>query len=237
MRIAVVLVLPRRVRVRTVKQARRATVSGSGGSVLSPASRRRRPGIFPLLRSRTSPGPSFSVLSWRNGTERAAFLTRHSNWAPVAEKRPAVHGEEAAVGETELPGAEGAFELIGQGVLAVAVAADGRGLPLHGPGLQQRGNPQLRVLPSLGDAGLRRQFRAVEQVQGGAVEDDQLQAGRGPARGEGNVVPRGVELERPPCGLLAQPGTGQRERWPGRDRRARPDPRPGIENALARTMS
>ena len=135
------------------------------------------------------------------------------------------------------PGRERALELVGQRVLAVVVAADRGGLPPHRPCLQQRDQPQLRVLPALGDAELGRQLRAVEQVQGGAVEDDQLQAERGPARRQRDVVPRGVELEGPPHRLLAQPGRACENAGPvgtGVPGRTRV---PGIENALARTMS
>jgi hypothetical protein len=53
------------------------------------------------------------------------------------------------------------------------VPAERGGLPPHGAGLQQRDDPQLRVRTALGDAELRGQLRAGEQVQGGPVEDDQ----------------------------------------------------------------
>ena len=143
------------------------------------------------------------------------------------EAEPPVHGEEAAVGEAELAGPERAFELVGEGVLAVVVAADRGGLPPHRPCLQQCDQPQLGMPAALGDAELRGQFRAVEQVQGGAVEDDQLQAERRPALRQRDVVPRGVELEGPSHRLLAEPGAALRERGTGRHRRARPDSRPG----------
>jgi hypothetical protein len=78
------------------------------------------------------------------------------------------------------------------------------------------------VPAALGDAELRRQLRAVEQVEGGGVEDDQLKAERGPVGRQGNVVSCGVELERPLGRLLAEPlaarHPGQRNQRTARER-------------------
>ena len=81
----------------------------------------------------------FSILSWRNGTKRAAFLyPPEQGSAGGGEAEPAVNGEGATVGEAELPRSERSLELVGQRILAVMVAADGGGLPPHSPCPQQR---------------------------------------------------------------------------------------------------
>ncbi len=84
---------------------------------------------MPLLsRRRTSSEPSFRTFRVLKGTDFAPFVTRHRRCAPEAEKQdPAVHGEEPAVGEVQLPRPEVLFQFVGQGVLPVEVAADDGG--------------------------------------------------------------------------------------------------------------
>jgi hypothetical protein len=84
----ITLVLTRQaVRAVTVKLTSRATVSGSRGRAVPPASRRRRASIESDSRSSTSSDPSGRVLMVLNGTGFAPFLTRQARCAPRAENR------------------------------------------------------------------------------------------------------------------------------------------------------
>src|SRR6266567_3381963 len=63
---------------------------------------------------------------------RAVLYAPGQGRAGAGEPDPAVHGEEAAVGEVEDTGGEASFELVGQGVLALVVAADRGADPAEG---------------------------------------------------------------------------------------------------------
>src|SRR5260370_27095689 len=68
--------------------------------------------------------------------------------AGAGEPDPAVHGEEAAVGEVEDAGREAVLQLICQGVLVVVVAADRSADPPEGRGADGGGDPQQRAATS-----------------------------------------------------------------------------------------
>ncbi|HTQ89753.1 MAG TPA: hypothetical protein VMK84_09695 [Streptosporangiaceae bacterium] len=86
-RIAVVFVLPLRVRAVTVKVTSRAAVSGSRSACGSPASFLRRVRMPSDSCSMTSSEPSGRVLTVLSGTDFAPFLTRQASSAPVPENR------------------------------------------------------------------------------------------------------------------------------------------------------
>ncbi len=108
-----------------------------------------------------------------------------------------MHGEEAAVGEVEDTGGEASFELVGQGVLALVVAADRGADPAEGRGADVRGDPQQRT------GAVRRAAEPVfehavpGQLHRGAVDRGDLQALPQQADPEVRVRHRRVQLEDP----------------------------------------
>jgi hypothetical protein len=128
------------------------------------------------------------------------------------EPDPAVHGEEAAVGEAEDAGPEAVFELAGQGVLAVVVAADRGADPAGGRRADVRGDPQQR--PGAVRGGAEPVFEHVVpgQLHRGAVDRGDLQALPPQADPGVRVRDGGVQLEQALHDLLAEqlPGLGER---------------------------
>src|SRR5882762_5499670 len=120
----VVLVLPLRVAVVTVKVTSRAVVSGSRSARGAPAVR------FAEHDQLGAVGQGLDGLE-RDGF-RAVLDAPGQVGAGAGEPDPAVHGEEAAVGEVEDAGPEAVLELVCQGVLAVVVAADRGADPAEG---------------------------------------------------------------------------------------------------------
>ena len=147
--------------------------------------------------------------------------------AGAGEPDPAVHGEEAAVGEVEHAGPEAAFELVGQGVLAVVVAADRGADPAEGRGADVRGDPQQRPGAVRGGAELAFEHVVPGQLHRGAVDRGDLQALPQQADPEVRVRDGGVQLEQALHDLLAEQLPGLGERAAGRDLRARPGPQAG----------
>jgi hypothetical protein len=84
-RIAVVFVLPLRVRVVTVKVTSLAAVSGSRSARGSPVSFLRRVRMSSDSCSMTSSEPSGRVVMALSGTDFATFLIRQARSAPVPE--------------------------------------------------------------------------------------------------------------------------------------------------------
>ncbi len=143
--------------------------------------------------------------------------------AGAGEPDEAVHGQEAAVGEIQLPGAERVLQLVGQGVLAVEVTADDGGPPAAGARVQQPHEAEQRFRAGSGDPELLREQRVVEQFQGGAVDLGDLQAERGPVLACGKVVPGRVSREHGPGRGLPGPFPGLGVGGAGRHRGAGPD--------------
>ena len=177
-----------------------------------------------------------------NGTDFAPFLTRQARCAPRrGEPDPPVHGEEPPVGQVDDPGGERGFQLVGQGVLTVVVAADRGGDPPAGPGAHVRGDPQLR----LGAPGRHpervRELVVTEQLDRGAVQAGGLHAVPGRADAQLQVGAGGVQLEDAAHHLLAQQGAGLGQRRAGRggsarlDRQAGHRERPGEDQVIALT--
>ena len=140
---------------------------------------------------------------------------------------PPVHGEEPAIGEVQLPGPEMGCQLVGQGVLAVEVAADRGGFPPAGSGVQQAGQPQQRPGAGRGNPERGRERGIGGHFQGGAVDLGDLQAERGPVSSGGNPGPGRVGLEHSPCRVLPVPGPGLGVGRAGRHRDAGPGRHPG----------
>jgi hypothetical protein len=140
------------------------------------------------------------------GTDLAPFLIRQ------ARSDPAVHGEEAAVGEVEDAGPEAVFELVGQGVLAVVVAADRGADPAEGRRADVRGDPQQRTGAVRGGAEPVFEHVAAGQLHRGAVDRGDLQALPQQADPEVRVRDGRVQLEQALHDLLAEqlPGLGER---------------------------
>src|SRR5258708_11937143 len=102
-------------------------VSGSRSARGSPEAFLRRVRMPSDSCSMTSSEPSGRILTVLSGTDFAPFLTRQARCASAAENRMKRSMEKnPRVGEVEDARPEGGFQLIGQGVLAVVVAA-GRG--------------------------------------------------------------------------------------------------------------
>ena len=211
------VVLARRaVRAVTVKLTSRAIVSGSrAGSVA---------GVPPPLAEhavRFAQQDQFRAVGERlQGLERdgsrAVLDPPGQVRAAGGEPDPPVHGEEPAVGQVEDPGGERGFQLIGQGVLPVQVAADRRGDPPPGPGAHMRGDPDLRLGPPGRHPERVRELVVIEQLDRGAVHPGGLHAVPGRADAQVQVGAGGIELEDAPHHLLAQQGAGPGQRRAGR---------------------
>jgi hypothetical protein len=147
--------------------------------------------------------------------------------AGAGEPQEPVHGEEAAVGEVQHSGPEAAFELVGQGVLAVVVAADRGADPAEGRGADVGGDPQQRPGAVRGGAELAVEHVVAGQLHRGAVDRGDLQALPPQADPEVRVRDGGVELEQALHDLLAEQLPGLGERAAGRDIRGRPGPQAG----------
>jgi hypothetical protein len=137
---------------------------------------------------------------------RAVLHAPQQVGAGAGEPQPAVHGEEAAVGEVQLAGAERVLQLIRQRVLAVEVAADDGGAPPAGARVQQPDQAQQRPRAGGGDPEFFRERGVAEQFQGGAVDLGDLQAERGAVLACGNVVTGGVGREHGSGRGLPGPG-------------------------------
>ena len=106
------------------------------------------------------------------------------------EAQPAVRGEEAAVGEAELARAEGAFELVGEGVPAV-VAAFHRMVPACS-------SATIRSFGCLPPSGTPNSADSFGQLNRSRVVASRMTSSRPnavPSARQGNVVSCGVELE------------------------------------------
>ena len=115
-----------------------------------------------------------------------------------------------------MPGSEAAFELVGQGVLAVVVAADRGADPAEGRGADVRGDPQHRPGALGGDAELAFQHLVPGQLHRGAVDRGDLQALPQQADPQVRVRDGRVQLEDPFHGLLAEQLPGLRQCPAGR---------------------
>ena len=137
-----------------------------------------------------------------------------------------------------MPGGERGFQLIGQGVLPVEVAADRRGDPPAGPGAHMRGDPEHRLGPPGRHPERVRELVVIEQLDRGAVHAGDLHAVPGRADAQVQVGAGGVELEDAPHNLLAQQGAGPGQRRAGRrdgprlDRKAGHLERPGQHQVI-----
>ena len=145
-------------------------------------------------------------------------------------------GEEAAVGEVQHAGCEAAFQLVGQGVLPVVVAADRGADPAEGRGADVGGDPQQRAGAVRRDAELALQHAVPAQLHRGAVEGGDLQALPQQADPQVRVRDGGVELEdlfmacSPSSFLAWENALPEGTSAPGRGFR------PGSPNAVASTV-
>ena len=184
-----------RVRAGTGGRGRRRSCGGGRASRRSRAAGRAR--IRPSARK----GPE------RDGL-RAVLDAPQQVRAGAGEPEPAVHGEEAAVGEVELTRAERGSQAVCQGVLAVEVAADDGGPPPAGARVQQPDQPEQRFRAGRGGAELIGEQRVIEQFQGRAVD-----LGESPGRTRSR---RGLRECRPaPRRPRTWPGPGPRRAVPG----------------------
>ena len=153
-----VLVRPPRVRVSTVKQieprgrVRQGREGGVAGGLAAAGAHAGALAEKDQLRA------VFQHLKGLEGDAfRAVLDAPQQVGAGAGEPDAAVHGEEAAVGEVQLPGAERVLQPVCQGVLPVEVAADDGGLPPAGAGVQQADEAQQRPRAGGGDAELLRE--------------------------------------------------------------------------------